>query len=100
MVACAVVTLEAVSDGEGIPQRQVLPAMLMAAALIVRQYSTSRERQQLVGELRQRELSLEAELRQDALTGLANRVAMMERLTAALDRPAPVADRRCRARPQ
>ena len=87
MVACVVVTLEAVSNGEGIPQRQVLPAMLMAAALIVRQYSTSRERQELVGELRQRELRLEAELRHDALTGLANRLSMMEHLATALADP-------------
>ncbi len=87
MVACVVVTLEAVSDGAGIPERQVLPAMLMAVALIVRQYLTSRERQQLVAELRQREVSLEAELRRDALTGLANRVAMMEHLATALTDP-------------
>jgi diguanylate cyclase (GGDEF)-like protein len=85
MLACVVVTVNAVLDGQGIPERQVLPAMLMAGALIVRQYSTSRERQQLVGELRERELNLEAELRRDALTGLANRVAMIERLTAALE---------------
>ena len=62
MLACVAVTFEALVKGNGIPERQILPAMLMAAALIVRQYSTSRERQQLVGELRQRELNLEAEL--------------------------------------
>ncbi len=84
MLACVVVTLQAVSDGDGIPQRQILPAMLMAGALMMRQYSTSRERQDLVGELRQRELDLEAELRRDALTGLANRLSMMERLAMAL----------------
>ena len=87
MVACAVVALDAVLNGEGIPERQVLPAMLMAGALVVRQYSTSRERQALVGELRHRELTLEAELRHDTLTGLANRLAMTERLTAALEDP-------------
>ncbi|MGQ4827902.1 diguanylate cyclase domain-containing protein, partial [Enterococcus faecalis] len=59
----------------------------MAIALIVRQYSTTRERQQLVGELRQRELALQGELRRDALTGLANRLSLMERLHTVLADP-------------
>ncbi len=87
MLACIIVMLDPIANGDGVPGRQVLPAVLMAIALVVRQYSTSRERQQLVGELRQRELALEAELRRDALTGLGNRLSLMEHLATVLADP-------------
>lgn len=87
MFAVVGVAVAAAITGHGVPQREVVPATVMAIALIVRQYSTTRERQQLVGELRQRELALQGELRRDALTGLANRLSLMERLHTVLADP-------------
>ncbi len=87
MLACIVLMFDPILDGDGISQRQLLPATLMAIAIVLRQYLTSRERHELVDKLRQRELALESELRRDALTGLGNRLALMECLTAALADP-------------
>jgi diguanylate cyclase len=84
MLACVVVTLGPILDGRGIPGRQVLPATVMAIAIVVRQYLTSRDREGLVDELQRRELALEAELRRDALTGLGNRLSLMEHLATVL----------------
>jgi diguanylate cyclase (GGDEF)-like protein len=56
----------------------------MAIAIVVRQYLTSRDREGLVDELQRRELALEAELRRDALTGLGNRLSLMEHLATVL----------------
>jgi diguanylate cyclase (GGDEF)-like protein len=65
----------------------VVPALILVVALAARQYVDSRDKQRLVNRLQEREVGLEAALRRDALTGLANRLAMMERLSAVLADP-------------
>ncbi|HET9720076.1 MAG TPA: bifunctional diguanylate cyclase/phosphodiesterase [Solirubrobacteraceae bacterium] len=82
-----VMTSGMVLDGRGMPQSQVLPALLVALALVGRQYANAREKQRLLERLRRREVSLEAALREDSLTGMGNRLALMERLDSALGDP-------------
>lgn len=85
LLVCILATIMMVSRGEGLRRNEVVPALVLAMALVVRQYVGSRDRQRLVAALRERETVLEAALRRDALTGLGNRLALMERLSAVLD---------------
>jgi diguanylate cyclase (GGDEF)-like protein len=84
ILACIGVTVVIILRGQGIPQPQVLPALLIALALMARQYVGSRDKQRLVKALRERETKLEFALRRDNLTGLGNRLALMERLSEVL----------------
>jgi diguanylate cyclase (GGDEF)-like protein len=84
LLACIGVTISLILRGKGIPQPQVLPALCIALALMARQYVGSRDKQRLVTSLRERETTLKSALRRDTLTGLANRLALMERLTDVL----------------
>jgi diguanylate cyclase (GGDEF)-like protein len=87
LFACMFETLDLVLRGRGIPPLQVLPALMVAIALTVRAYVSSNEKQRLLDRLREREAGLEAALRRDPLTGLANRLGLMERLDAVLEDP-------------
>jgi diguanylate cyclase (GGDEF)-like protein len=80
-------TTRMVLGGADMPHRQVLPALAVAVALTLRQFTASRDKQRLVVRLLQRESGLEVALRRDHLTGLANRLALMERLDDVLSDP-------------
>ncbi len=84
LLVCIGMTVVIIVRGQGMPSQQVLPALLVAITLMARQYASSRDKQRLVNGLRERETRLESALRRDALTGLANRLALMERLTTVL----------------
>ncbi len=84
LLACIGATIAMAVRGEGIPQRQVIPVVIVAIAIVARQYTTARDKQRLVDSLRERETRLETALRRDNLTGLGNRLALMERLTTVL----------------
>ena len=93
LLGCIVITSRMVLSGSDMPKAQLLPALCVALALVLRQFVGTRDRERLVEQLQERELTLEAELRRDALTGLGNRTHLTERLTEALGDPAcwPVA---------
>ncbi|HVT64438.1 MAG TPA: bifunctional diguanylate cyclase/phosphodiesterase [Mycobacteriales bacterium] len=77
-------TAELLSDGKGLPNRMLLPAMFIAVALVFRQFAATRDKQRLVDELDGRRVELESALRVDELTGLANRLGLNEALETAL----------------
>ena len=70
--------------GKGLDQDQLVLAIGVGLALVLRQYLGSRDKTRLVGELEQREASLQQELRVDRLTGVANRLGLEEALHRAL----------------
>jgi EAL domain-containing protein (putative c-di-GMP-specific phosphodiesterase class I) len=84
LLVCIVVTVAIAAGGGGLRQSEVVPALCLVVALVARQYVGSRDKQRLVDRLREREFGLQAALRRDALTGLGNRLALMERLSAVL----------------
>ena len=90
LLACTVFTSRMVLNGEAMPQRQVLPALVVAIGLMLRALVSSREKERLLRDLRSREQTLEAALRLDELTGLANRVGLVEELDAAVRSQRPV----------
>ena len=79
-----VVTADLVIDGSDLPNSMLLPALVVAVALVFRQFASSRDKQRLVDELDERRVELESALRIDELTGLANRLGLNEALDAAL----------------
>jgi diguanylate cyclase len=87
LLVCIVVTTEMVARGSGLQRSEVVPALFLVVALVARQYIGARDTQRLVDRLREREVGLRAALRRDALTGLGNRLAFMERLSVALGDP-------------
>ena len=93
LFGCMIVTTRMVLRGANMPHAQVIPALAVAVALAARQLASSRERQRLLEGVQDREKSLEAALRRDHLTGLANRLGVNERLEAVLRDPScwPVA---------
>ena len=86
LFACMVMTTRTILRDEGMPRAEVIPALGVAIALGIRQLAASRDRQRLVLALLDREKSLEAALRRDELTGLANRLGLTEWLDHALAR--------------
>ena len=86
LFASMVMTARMILRGQGMPRAEVLPALGVAIALGVRQLAVSRDRERLVVALLDREKSLEAALRRDELTGLANRLGLTEWLDHALAR--------------
>lgn len=86
LIASMVMTTRTIALGQGMPRDQVVPALGVAIALGIRQLAVSRDRQRLVLALLDREKSLEAALRRDELTGLANRLGLTEWLDHALAR--------------
>ncbi len=95
LFASMAATARMVIRGVGMPNRQVLPALVVAVALSARQLTGSREMRRLILGLRARERELYAALRRDDLTGLANRLGFSETLTSLLavssDRPVALA---------
>ena len=73
--------------GDGLNQVQLVIAIAVGLALVLRQYVGSRDKTRLVDELEQREASLQQELRVDRLTGVANRLGLEEALHQALHDP-------------
>jgi diguanylate cyclase len=90
LVVCMGFTTRMIVNGEAMPQRQVLPALVVAIGLMLRAIASSREKERLLQDLRSREQTLEAALRLDELTGLANRVGLIEELDAAVGAGRPV----------
>jgi diguanylate cyclase len=90
LVVCMGFTTRMILNGEPMPQRQVLPALVVAVGLMLRAVASSREKERLLKDLRCREQTLEAALRLDELTGLANRVGLIEELDAAVAAERPV----------
>ena len=93
LFVCMALTTHLVFGGRDLPHTQVLPALVVAIALTARQLTASRDKERLIGQLTARERGLQADLRRDHLTGLANRLGMMERLDSVLsdDATGPVA---------
>jgi diguanylate cyclase (GGDEF)-like protein len=73
-----------VMAGDGLDQDQLVLAISVGLALVLRQYVGSRDKVRLVDELEQREARLQQELRVDRLTGVANRMGLEEALHVAL----------------
>lgn len=90
LVVSMVATTRMVLRGEGMPTREVLPALFVAIALTARQWTASRDLQRLIARLRIRQRDLSAALRQDDLTGLANRLGFSDALRSLLDADASV----------
>jgi diguanylate cyclase (GGDEF)-like protein len=88
LLLCMVATARIAVRGDGLAPDQVLPALAVAIALTLRQFAGSRDKQRLVRQLQAREVGLQAALRIDGLTGLANRLGVAERLDSALSDPA------------
>ena len=86
LLASMVMTAHMIVRGQDMPHAEVLPALGVAIALGARQLAASRDRERLVLALLDREKSLEAALRRDELTGLANRLGLTEWLDHALAR--------------
>jgi diguanylate cyclase (GGDEF)-like protein len=85
LLVCIAVTVAIAADGGGLQENEVVPALFLVMALVARQYVGARDKQRLVDRLREREIGLQAALRRDTLTGLGNRLALTERLSAVLD---------------
>jgi diguanylate cyclase (GGDEF)-like protein len=71
--------------GTGLDTVAVALIAAVVATVLVRQYVTVRENQELTRELRQREVQLHHLAFHDGLTGLANRALFLDRLGHALD---------------
>lgn len=84
LLASMGMTTQMIVERRPIPAPLVLPALMVAIALTLRQLASSRDKERLIHGLEARELQLEAALRIDDLTGLANRRGLTERLAAAL----------------
>jgi diguanylate cyclase (GGDEF)-like protein len=76
-----------VLKGKGLDQKQLVLAIAVGLALVLRQYVGSRDKTRLVDELAGREARLHQELRTDPLTGVANRLGLEEALHTALALP-------------
>jgi diguanylate cyclase (GGDEF)-like protein len=76
-----------VLEGNGLDQQQLVLAIAIGLALVLRQLTGSRDKTRLVEELEQREALLQQELRVDRLTGVANRLGLEEALHLALRDP-------------
>ncbi|HEX4864618.1 MAG TPA: bifunctional diguanylate cyclase/phosphodiesterase [Acidimicrobiales bacterium] len=87
LLACMVMTSRMIVAGSDMPHAELVPALLVAMSLAVRQFAISTDRQRLVMGLMSRERTLESALRRDHLTGLANRLGMTERMEVALQDP-------------
>jgi diguanylate cyclase (GGDEF)-like protein len=87
LLACMAWTARLVLGGKDMPHTQVLPALVVAVALTLKQFAASRDKQRLVVRLLERERGLESALRRDQLTDLANRLALLERLDDVLGQP-------------
>jgi diguanylate cyclase (GGDEF)-like protein len=83
-VGAVVLSTTYVLAGEGLTQDQLVLAIAIGLALVLRQYVGSRDKTRLVDELEQREAVLQQELRVDRLTGVANRLGLEEALHVAL----------------
>jgi diguanylate cyclase (GGDEF)-like protein len=82
---CVVYSTHLVLEGHGLDAGQLLLAIVVALALVARQLVASRDKDRLVEHLARREARLQAELRVDPLTGVANRLGLEEALRARLD---------------
>ncbi|HVV76507.1 MAG TPA: bifunctional diguanylate cyclase/phosphodiesterase [Mycobacteriales bacterium] len=87
LFGCVAVTARLAMTQADMPTSMVLPALVVAVALILRQFTGARDKQRLVDELEERRKELESALRVDDLTGLANRLGLAEALEAALADP-------------
>jgi diguanylate cyclase (GGDEF)-like protein len=93
LVLALVVALGEYVRGRGVDHAALPPLLLMGAAVVLRHVAGTRETRRLVQRLARREQLAQERARTDPLTGLANRVAFVEQLDAALRDPAahPVA---------
>lgn len=93
VLACMLLGLRTALAGAAIPNREVLPILLIALALVVRQTASTLDTGRLIAELRRREQRSAREALHDELTGLVNRAGLHRELAAALADPtaAPVA---------
>lgn len=80
-------------EGDGIPNSQLGPIVMVGTAVVVRHIASARETGRLVSRLVARERAAQVLARTDPLTGLANRTTFIAELDAALRDPAahPVA---------
>jgi diguanylate cyclase (GGDEF)-like protein len=76
--------VELVLENKGLRAGQLLPGIALTCSLILREYAGSRDKERLLEQVAVRERGLRAELRRDALTGVANRRGLEEALAAAL----------------
>lgn len=88
LVFSMILTTRDVIGGEGMRKDQLLPALCVAVALLIRQVVSSRDQHRTLMELAHSKQAVEAELRIDALTGLGNRTCLTDDLAAALCDPA------------
>ena len=86
VAALAVATVE-MARGRGVSHAQLAPVLLIGVAVVVRHVASTRETGRLVARLASRERVAQTQARTDPLTGLANRVAFVDRLDAALRDP-------------
>ncbi len=84
LLGCIVLTTRMVLQGNSMRPALVLPALVIAIALLLRQLAGARDKQRLVDQLEGKRTELESALRVDELTGLANRLGLTETLAAAL----------------
>ena len=93
LVLALVVGAAELAGGVGITPAQLGPVLLVGVAVVVRHVASTRETGRLVERLARRELVAQRLASTDPLTGLANRVAFVDQLDAALRDPAshPVA---------
>jgi diguanylate cyclase (GGDEF)-like protein len=89
---CVVYSGHLVMQGQGLDRRQLLLAIVVALALVLRQLVGSRDKDRLLEHLARREARLQQELRVDPLTGVSNRLGLEEALRSRLEAGgAPVA---------
>ena len=93
LVLALVVGAAELASGVGITPAQLGPVLLVGVAVVVRHVASTRETSRLVERLARRERLAQRLACTDPLTGLANRVAFVDQLDAALRDPAshPVA---------
>jgi diguanylate cyclase (GGDEF)-like protein len=86
LAAAAVVVVVAAAGGASLDAVAVAGVAALVLLVLVRQYVTVRENQELTRAVRQREVELHHLAFHDPLTGLANRALFLDRLEHALDR--------------
>ncbi|NCT92700.1 GGDEF domain-containing protein [Cellulomonas sp. APG4] len=86
LLAPAVVALVLLHMTDGVPAAVAVTALVMVGMVLARQHVVLTENRGLVARLAESERALRHKATHDALTGLAGRVLLYERLDAAVDR--------------
>jgi diguanylate cyclase (GGDEF)-like protein len=84
LVLALAAAVQQLVTGQGVPNSQLGPALLIGVAVVVRHVANARETRHLVSGIVARERAAHAQAMTDPLTGLANRMAFIQQLDAAL----------------